>query len=312
MNLKYSKKRRKNTKLKALISAILLILFVFIIIDRIQENTVSKDELTLIVQNEDITNNLVDNIIVQNNTVYLSFEDIKNVFDKTLYTEQETNLIITTSGKKVAAIAINAPTLEINGATVEIEHTAFQTEDGKIYMPLSELINVYDIELKYSEDTKNIIVDYYSKSLKTAEVTTNSKLKNSKSVFSKTIEKIKKDDKVVYISEKDGWAKVRTQNGMIGYIKNKKLKNITTIREDWEENTNTNNAEYMERNLTNVEMKNYAERKNVANKMLAEVISENKKCIKIIYEGNKDNLDFTRFKIEATPIFKECGIAVIW
>ena len=35
--------------------------------------------------------------------------------------------------------------------------------------------------------------------------------------------------------EKDGWTRIRTENGNVGFVKSTKLTNYTTTRDDWEE-----------------------------------------------------------------------------
>jgi spore germination protein YaaH len=54
-------------------------------------------------------------------------------------------------------------------------------------------------------------------------------------MISKTIDRVKKGDTVVVISSDGKYARVRTENGKIGYIKAKKIDNEFTVRENMEE-----------------------------------------------------------------------------
>ena len=56
----------RKKKQKLLLLAIIAVLVFFLFIERMQEKTVSKDELSLIIGTEDITDSLKDDIIVQN------------------------------------------------------------------------------------------------------------------------------------------------------------------------------------------------------------------------------------------------------
>ena len=193
----------------------------------------NKQNETLIINNEDVTSKLSDKIIVQGNIVYMSLDDIKTCLDNDLYQEDED--IILSGNKKIAVIQLNNNTIEINGSKVEIKGQAFEAVKDKIYIPISELENVYDIEFSYIPEYKNIVIDYYENKLEKASAVKNLSVKKKSKIFSNTVEKIKKGDWVVYISNSEnGWSYIRTQNGNLGYVKTKKLDNFVTEREDFE------------------------------------------------------------------------------
>ena len=219
-------------------------------------------------------------------------------------------MIITTSERKVAALSIDNMSIEINGSNIEMQKTAFKTESGKIYLPISEFAKVYDIEFSYNEDTKNIIIDFFSKTLKTAIVKSNSSVKNSKSIFSKTVATEYKGNKVIYIEEKDGWTKVRASNGMIGYIKSKNLEEAVKEREDFTETISFDDSQAISKDITKSKIEKYNDRKKVINDIISKTISEKKTMVKITYKGDQNSEEFNRFKIEAKPMLKECGINV--
>ena len=303
--------KRKNTKLKKMIIVLLALLFILILIDRIGEKTISKTELTLIVENEDITKELKDGIIKQNDTIYLSFDDVKKVFDKNIYIEDNTSLIITTGDKKVAGLKIGETKTQINDAEIEMQVAAFKTEKGKIYLPLFELKNVYDMEVAFIPETNNIVIDYFSKELKKADVDKSSNVKNSTSNLSKTIDKVKKGEAVVFISKKNGWAKIRTNSGMIGYLKDKSINNIRTERENIDESNVPENSKSLEKNLNEVDLDTFEERKKLINNIIAEAIKDKYKVVKVSYEA-KNSEGYERFKIESKPMLKECGLYIIF
>ena len=303
------KNNSKDEKLKKMIVYLIAFLFILIIIERTQEKTISKDKLTLIVQNQNITESLKDSIIENNNAIYLSFDDVKKVFDSNLFIEEKSNLIITTGDKKVAAFTVESQTSEINGSKVEMNVSPFKTENGKIYLPISELKNVYDMEYSYIAETKNIVIDYFSKELKKADVVKDSKVKNSTSKLSKTIDKVEKGESVVFISSKNGWAKIRTKTGMIGYLRDNKVNNIRTERENFEDNkSTTENQNYLEKSLNKVSLATYTERKELIQNIIFEAVKDGYKAVKVSCENKND--DFNRFKIESKPMLKECGINI--
>ena len=51
----------------------------------------------------------------------MSIEDIQKFIDKTIYQEQETGLIITTSERKIATLKQDEDKIEINGSNQDAE-----------------------------------------------------------------------------------------------------------------------------------------------------------------------------------------------
>ena len=215
---------------------ILLLITTFILIKAQNYIKETTDEKTnLIINNNNVTARLKKDVIIENGIIYLSMEDLKNFFDKYIYIEDEISEIITTYDKKIASVGFEVNRLIINGATTKTEACAKKIEDT-IYLPISEMTDVYNIEINNIENKKIITIDSLNREQIKAYTKTNISVKWKTDIFSKTVDRVKKGDTVIAIAEdKKGWTKVRTKNGEIGYIKTSKLTNYTTVREDWGE-----------------------------------------------------------------------------
>ena len=229
-------KRGKNKKAKKVINIVIGIV-AFIIICLIANNYIVFDKnktINLVINNKNVTSNLKNQVLIENNTIYLSQNDIENFFDKHIYKEDETNEIITTYGKKIAAIGFEKNSININGSDKEIYAHAIE-KDGQVYLPISEMKDVYDVEIRNIEKTKVVTMDSLDREQKKAIVTSNLSVKSSTNFLTKTVDRIKKGDSVIIISSDKGYTKIRTEKGKIGYIKSKKVANEITVREEMKE-----------------------------------------------------------------------------
>ena len=229
-------KRGKNKKAKKVINIVIGIV-AFIIICLIANNYIVFDKnktINLVINNKNVTSNLKNQVLIENNTIYLSQSDIENFFDKHIYKEDETNEIITTYGKKIAAIGFEKNSININGSDKEIYAHAIE-KDGQVYLPISEMKDVYDVEIRNIEKTKVVTMDSLDREQKKAIVTSNLSVKSSTNFLTKTVDRIKKGDSVIIISSDKGYTKIRTEKGKIGYIKSKKVANEITVREEMKE-----------------------------------------------------------------------------
>ena len=129
--------KKKNNKNIKKIFIIIIFLFIIIIIgSRIKNTNKNSETYSVIINNQEIA--LQNDIIMQNDVIYMSLDDIKNSIDKNIYVENS-DTIITSGDKKVIKLQIDNSDVQINGAKVTIDGQAFKTENNVIYIPISEL-----------------------------------------------------------------------------------------------------------------------------------------------------------------------------
>lgn len=226
------KKKRIMITFFSIIAFIILLIIAYIANDFIilGKNTTTN----LVINNRNVTGNLKKDILIQDGEIYISKQDLGNFFDKYIYEDEENNNIVTTYNKKIAEIGFERNVININGVDRNTYTHAIK-QDDTVYLPINELEDVYDIEISHIEDTKVLVIDSISREQKKAVVNGNLAVKSSKNFIAKTIDRVKKGECVIVISVEDGYARVRTERGKIGYIKANKLSNEVVVRQDMEE-----------------------------------------------------------------------------
>lgn len=229
---------KKDKKVVVKVAIVLVMLAVVVAIFWIAPNFMkdkNADKINLIINNNNVTAKLKHDVFInENGTIYLSMDDTENYFDGQIHYDRENTQLITTSDTKVAVIQAEEKKMKVNGSNVQLIDTIVR-RDGKIYVPISELGGVYNIEINKLQDTNVVIIESLDRELIKADASKNLSIKSKAKVLSKTVDKIKKGDKIVWISETSkGWAKVRTAKGQIGYVKADKLTNKTYVRQKME------------------------------------------------------------------------------
>ena len=314
--MKKKKKINKKKFIKRIIQLILIIAIIILVIKILTPKSAEKIKTSkLIVNNVDITKTLESDMYIDGeNDVYLSTDDIKNIFDKDLYYEESSNKIISTCRAKVGAIDLNSNILEINSASIVLSKGSL-TYELKQYIPLSELTSLYNIEISV-KDNVAIINSLYNE-LTTAKLAKNVSLKEKTSIFSDTVEKIKKDDTVIFIenAEKNGWIKVLTYNGNFGYIKENAITEKNQVRLNMEDNDSSSNPidlensiEINKKDLTTAKLENFDKRRTLASDLVKKMISNETFTVKMnLKDVNVENEKLERFIIELLPRIKEIG-----
>lgn len=245
------KKERKNGNIFFNLIKVIIFLAFLLIVFKLAPNyeindTYSKDKINLIINNNNVTKKLkYDLYINDKNIIYMSKEDIKNYFDKYIMYDENENNLITTYGEKVGVLPLNKNAIEINDSTVEVLSGA-EKKDNIYYLPISAMSKVYNVNVEYVKDKRILILDSLDKKLVKADASKNCSVKYKPNSFSKTIDKIKKGDKVVCIEKlKNNWSKVRTKDGYIGYVKTNIIQNEVVVRNNLERISNTEKINMM-------------------------------------------------------------------
>lgn len=262
--------------MKTIRNIILVIIFIMLVsfglyIAPNYEKDTNEGKTNLVINYTNVTGKMKGKILLQDDEVYLSKDDIENYYDKYIYYDEQYNYIIATANGKYAYFDIDSGILNINEKKSNIK---IIKEDDMYYIPISSLESVYNIDVKYIEEANTVIIESLDRALETA--TTNKKVdvKYKSTSFSKTLEKIDSNTKVAIVPQttknttaensettvavkkesvtdkikntlskasnfideietknSQNWTLVRTENGTLGYIKNSDLENITIERE---------------------------------------------------------------------------------
>ena len=232
-------KKQRIIKWSIITVIVIVVLFIAALI---ASNYIIFDKNTktnLVINNKNVTSNLKNDVLIKDDIIYLSEKDVANFFDKYIYEEPETNQIITTYNKKIAAIGFEENKITVNGSEKDIYASAIN-ENGDIYLPISEMQDVYDIEIQDIPETKVVTIDSLDREQRKAIVSSNISVKSSTNLISKTVDRIKKGSTVVVIETKGKYTRVRTENGKLGYVKSNKLENEYTVRDNMEEEKQIN------------------------------------------------------------------------
>lgn len=234
-------KKKKNKNLSKLIKVIIYLIFLIIVFciapnyEKSEEYCI-ENKLNLIIDNKNVTKNLKYDLFANNKEViYISIGDISSYFDSSAIYDEENKQIITTYREKVVKLPIDKNYIYINNRKQDVLSGAVE-KDGMYYIPITAMEKIYEVDIDYINniyEEEILLVDSLTKKLVKADVSKNCNIKYKTTIYSKTVDKLEKADKVIVIEHLENhWTKIRTNNGKIGYIKTKILQNEIHVRED--------------------------------------------------------------------------------
>lgn len=235
-----ARRENKNVKnnwiLKIIVVAIFLVAAIVVI--KISGNYKNNDivgKINLVINNSNVTSDLKQDVFVdENDVIYISKDDIENFFDNYIYYDEKYNQIITGSSTKIANMVVGENTAIVNSAEIKLKSPVVE-RDNEYFIPFSELKGVYNVDIEYINN--RVVVDSLDRKYQIATVAKDISVKSNPTTLSRTVDKVKAGDAVVISNREDdlvksGWQKIRTSNGVLGYVKENNLGKINTIRED--------------------------------------------------------------------------------
>lgn len=235
-----ARREKKNVKnnwiLKIIVVAIFLVAAIVVI--KISGNYKNNDivgKINLVINNSNVTSDLKQDVFVdENDVIYISKDDIENFFDNYIYYDEKYNQIITGSSTKIANMVVGENTAIVNSAEIKLKSPVVE-RDNEYFIPFSELKGVYNVDIEYINN--RVVVDSLDRKYQIATAAKDISVKSNPTTLSRTVDKVKAGDAVVISNREDdlvksGWQKIRTSNGVLGYVKENNLGKINTIRED--------------------------------------------------------------------------------
>lgn len=238
------KEKKKNNYIKNII-IICVIMAIAVFVLKIAPNyIVEPNDLNLVINYSNVSKNLKGKAFIDDNgVIYLSKEDIKNFYDEYIYYDEKYNQIITSSDTKIATMIVGQKEKTVNGKTSSMNGEVKEI-DGKYYIPFSELEEVYNVKATYIKESNTIVLDSLNRELEIANSKKKNKVKYKDSIFSKTIDEIDEGEEVYIVPSNsnksetkinNGFIKVRTKEGKLGYIKEDSISDKIIAREEQKE-----------------------------------------------------------------------------
>ena len=185
-----------------------------------------KETTTLIIEGNVIESR--DSPVYENNQLLLPIDILKKYLDKNVYWDEKAKKVIITTQDKVIKLIEGKVSALVNEKPVTI-NTSVRIISDKVYMPVDFLKDVYRIDIKHIKKYNLVIIDYRDSIKKIAEVIQKRVVvRNGMSIKSPVVKWLKEKDTLRVFDEYEKWYKVRTEEGLIGYMQKKDVK-ITAL-----------------------------------------------------------------------------------
>ncbi len=149
---------------------------------------------------------------------YLPLDWVNKAVNEKFYWDEENSQLIYTLPDQI--VYANAETVGNSGKPL------LEQQDGTVWL-LTSLVTAYTnvrIETFDTDSVRRVFVDTSWDPQQLADVKKNSALRVRGGVKSAVITEVPADSEVIVLEQLDNWSRVRTEDGQVGYLANRRLK----------------------------------------------------------------------------------------
>ncbi len=226
---------------KKIIPVLVAILLILIVIAAgfgtkiIEKYSYSKERVDLrdyysLVEDNDVALILQDDILeakgkLVNGTYYLDFETVQTYFNDRFYVDKVENLLIYTTPTDIISAPIEGNTVSISGVQGEEAYVIATYQEDKLYIAIDYVKKYTNISYEVFTEPNRMQIDTVWPMRKIADVAKDSAIRYQGGIKSDILEDVSVGDVVVVLEEMNTWVKVKSSDGIIGYMEKKRISN---------------------------------------------------------------------------------------
>lgn len=166
--------------------------------------------------------------ILSEGTVYLDLDTVKNVLNSGFYWDRESGQLLYTNALSTysAGIGGNACS-EAGGEPRVMAHTIAYENGGLLYVSVEYASLFTDMDYNIYEEPARLVIELGKEERTRAAVSKEAAIRRLGGIKSEIIRKVPAGTPVTVLYEMENWSEVCTDDGYMGYIQNKVLKDYT-------------------------------------------------------------------------------------
>ena len=226
-------KRRTQQSVILAAAVIVIIILVLIIGKIINKYTPTKEEMDLfeyygvsddtsaaIVLDHEI---ISQQAVIKDGALYVDYDTVRELFNSRFYWDANENLLLYTTSSDVVSAAASSNDYYITKEKKSEKYTIVYADAKTAYIALEYVKKFTDMDYRFYEDPNRIVVTTDWEDATVVPVKKDTQVRVKGGIKSPILSQVESEDILILLEEGEDWDKVATENGIIGYARNKKL-----------------------------------------------------------------------------------------
>ena len=173
----------------------------------------------------------VDNKVVEaegklaGGKVYVAYNIVRDYINSRFYWDPNENVLLYMLPEDMISVDVGSKDYSISRKKKSEDYVILKTEGNTAHIALDFVQQYTNIDYEVSNNPDHVMIRTKWGKTDVATVKKNTQVRYQGGVKSPVLAELKKKDEVTVVESEQNWKKVRTADGVIGYVKNKALKN---------------------------------------------------------------------------------------
>lgn len=162
------------------------------------------------------------------NHVYLDYAAVRQYLNQRFYWDSNENILRYTTDSDVVSVNAGEDTYMIGKKVNHVEYTIVKVDGEAVYLALDFVQKYTNLDFSVYTEPNRVRITSVWGNISKANVKKNTAIRVLGGIKSPIVADVPKGSNVVVIDSGDEWSRVCTEDGMIGYLKNNRLGEVTT------------------------------------------------------------------------------------
>lgn len=186
---------------------------------------ITADNQVAIVLNNELTSSYATLI---DGHIYVDYNFVHDTLNSRFYWDHNENILLYATSRDLISAEADSNKYLITKSSVDYGRPVVKANSDSAYIDLDFVKEYTDLTYKYIKDPNRIIITNQWGDYETASVKKNSTVRVKGGIKSPILKDITETTDVTVIEQGDKWSKILTADGIIGYVQNKRMSNIST------------------------------------------------------------------------------------
>lgn len=181
-----------------------------------------EDELAIVLNDEILD----ERAVLSDGMAYLPYRVAKNSIDTRFYHDTVNNIIVVTNAAQKITSEVGQSGFAIDGEAFSTEKPVSMLKDDTLYISTEFIDRFSSAESKVGEEPRRVYVETVTGKITTGAVNSNTQIREGRGVKSDIVSNVEAGSKVIVSETEDGWSKVVTDSGLIGFVQEGKISGV--------------------------------------------------------------------------------------
>ncbi len=172
--------------------------------------------------------------LIFDGSAYIDYTLVQSELNSRFHWDASAGLLLFTTADQIFEISPNSTIYSVSGETFDAGYEILKTTSSGMFLSANFMQQYSDLKCEIYDSPRRVVVTFGSETVTTAVMRRDSVVRYRGGIKSLILTEVTEGTTVTVLEQMENWSKIRTPDGYIGYVKNRRLKEVQeTVRETY-------------------------------------------------------------------------------